>query len=85
MWIKLIESFQIGFSFTAMQSFLFLRPILKMFKSIKLSYRHVWFAPGVDGLCHRVDEVAGNPEIAHLHTSIPRDLSHTKSCSILRI
>ncbi len=56
-----------------------------MFKSIKLSNRHVWFASGVDGLCHRVDEVAGNPEIAHLHTSIPRDLSHTKSCSILRI
>ncbi len=49
-----------------------------MFKSIKLSYRHVWFASGVDGLCHRVDEVAGNPEIAHFHTSIPRDLSHTK-------
>ena len=37
------------------------------------AYRHVGFAAGVHGFSHRVDQVAADAEVAHLHLSLRVD------------
>lgn len=41
--------------------------------SINCAYRHVGFAACVHGLRNGVDEVAADPEVAHLHLTLSVD------------
>ena len=38
-----------------------------------LSHRHVWLAPGVDGLGDGVDKVTRDSEVTHLNVAVARD------------